>query len=235
MRTSRGTVDRRLLAPACVVFVLGAMFSCSGDEDFPAAEMNGGPGSSNPKLPGRRDASGDDDASTADAFVPSDDASDEDAGVQEEPPPPGRCRLKSDCAEDEACVVFTGTCNHPDNDECVEDEECADSGVDFICDPPAKGCGRACLPGCSATSDCEDSFECVAHRCVGKKCTDDDDCTAPNTACIYGTSAPFCAKKTCTYDRDCEGGAHCVVAARAIFGECRFDWGTCQVPTYNFD
>ncbi len=232
MRTSRRTANRRLLVPAGLVFVFGAMFSCSGDEeDFPAAEVNGGPASSHPTLPGRLDAS--DDASAVDAFVPSDDA--DDGAVHEEPPPPGRCRLKTDCAEDESCVVFTGVCNHPDNDECIENEECADAGVDFICDRPAKACGRACLPGCSASSDCGDSFECVAHRCVGRKCVEDTDCKTPNTSCTYGTGEPFCSRNTCTYDRDCVGGMHCVIAARAIFGECRFDWGTCQVPTYNFD
>lgn len=232
------TLRRLSFVVLCVFAAGGSLFACSGDdgtEPEPADDTT--PTSRSPKDAGSRDdgSTKPDDPGKHDAAPSADggDTTDDDAGEADAapnpgpPPPAGRCRDGADCTDPAAvCSVDVDDCPAPQTSTCATDDDCTVSGM--ICDAPRRGCGIACIQGCTG-GDCGSAATCVDHRCQPNACEIDADCGDPNFTCYQGFSGKRCMRKTCTQDVACDG--HCVHDLGHPFGECWGDWGTCAVPS----
>jgi hypothetical protein len=139
------------------------------------------------------------------------------------------CERDGDCtaAQDQTCAPpgtpeGCGICQDVP-DPCLSDDACAGSGSNLICDPVQCGCddAKACVPGCTAATDCGDGQTCdlTTHRCAATPCEGSGASTCPAS---FACSGSACARVPCATGDACAGSAYCVGGAcYAMAGECR--------------
>lgn len=214
----------------------GSLFACAAEHDTnfspetdpPIPSSSASNGSDDAGTPGSEDGSTKDSGATKNDG--GSDADTEDAAVSPGPPPPsGRCRTQADCPNpSDVCSTGSGECPPAQSSTCAIDDDCAASGK--ICDSPRRGCGIACIQGCSG-GDCGHAATCIAQRCEPNECMIDADCGDPDFVCFQVYTGKRCMRKTCAQDTECDG--KCVHDLGSVFGECWSDWGTCSTPSSN--
>jgi hypothetical protein len=161
---------------------------------------------------------------------------------------PGQCRSWGDCPYHDYyfwCLEpggfrGCGQCETPES-TCSTDADCHGLGGSWVCTelgPPSRTCAPCygpvfvCMQGCSADNECASGQACEQHRCVGSRCSNDQQCPALFRCAIVsdgGTSQ--CVRRSCTTDMDC-GDGFCVESnfLDDRRGLCYSALGECTMP-----
>src|SRR5262249_10635256 len=108
------------------------------------------------------------------------------------------CNDASDCMAPLVCDSTTHQCTG-----CTQDGDCA---LGSIC------ISGACVPGCSATHDCQNGFSCCGSQCFDLQ-TDEDHCGD----CAVASTPPANAQALCQ-------GGHCTLGpCSPNFADCNLD------------
>lgn len=153
------------------------------------------------------------------------------------PVPPGSpCGRDADCSAFQFCrepnaFLGCGVCIDPrvidaNFIRCARDADCAGTPDTPRCDPlgdathtcPAcEGEVFVCIqPACVLGDDCGESESCEQHRCLGQRCTHDDQCVSTHQCGSAVGGVRRCQRRACASATDCDDD-FCV--NRRCFGE----------------
>jgi hypothetical protein len=113
---------------------------------------------------------------------------------------------------------------------CSEDVDCQDLPDKPRCEPfgdathtcmACSGEVSVCLqPACESDDDCDAPAVCEQHRCVGRRCTQDQGCPGTHRCAIGFGGQRRCEHRPCSTDNDCGGGVCVNQVCHAEPGSC---------------